>query len=162
MEIKKLGMDDLGAVIALYKDMLENIDNQNFFKETGDNAWEDYLKNGVLWGYFEDSKLIAISGLELDELPYEISEEFAHRSIKVGELMCFIVHSKFRGQGIINKINLKLIETAKSLGYEAVCAAIHPANMSCIKAFAKLGKPEFIAFDLKRPKYPYVVYGVKI
>ena len=159
-KIRVLSRADFASVCLLIKDMKENIKSDQFFVDLTPEAIEDYLVNGVFYGAFVADELIGIAGLELDECPYSVRDE--HKSVKWGELMHMIVKNDYRGRSIAAEICVALIDKAKELGFGGVCASMHPANLSCIRAFSKLGDVNFIAFDNKNLNHPYVVYGVKI
>ena len=159
-KIRPLNRSDFASVSLLISDMKENIKNQDFFVKISDEALEDYLVSGVFYGAFKHDELIGVAGLELDECPYMLRGEY--KAIKWGELMHMVVRSDYRGRGVISQLCIPLIEKAKELGYGGVCASMHPANLSCVRAFAKLGDVLFIAFDNKNLNHPYIVYGVKI
>lgn len=163
MEIKKLTRDDLGDVVLLYGKMMESLPNKFWYKEMTTEDFQKLIADGCLFGAFLDSgKMIAVSALELDVPNYVVSDEFISPELKLGEVGYFIVDEKYRGQGIINKINLELLKIAKSVGFNALCAGIHPSNISAIKAFSKLGKLEYVGSDRMDRSYPSVVLGVRI
>ena len=163
MEVKKLTRDNLGDVILLYNKMIETLPNKFWYKDMNAVAFEKLIADGCLFGAFLDSgKMVGLSALELDVPDYRVSDEFMSPELKLGEIGYFIVDEKFRGQGIINKINLELLKIAKSVGFNALCAGIHPSNISAIKAFSKLGKLEYVGSDRMDRSYPAVVLGVRI
>lgn len=163
MDVKKLNRDNLGDVLALYNKMVETLSNKFWFKNTKTEEWEKLIADGCLFGAFlENGRLVGVSALELDKPDYEISGEFSAPNLVLGEIGYFIVDEKYRGQGILNQINLHLVEIAKSVGFNALCASIHPSNFSAIRGFSKLGKLEYAGnFRIDR-EYPAVVYGVKV
>lgn len=160
LKIRVLNRSDFFAVNLLIKDMRENIKNKDYAEILTDEKIEDYLVNGVFYGAFIKDELIGIAGLELDVCPFSLRDEY--KNIKWGELMHMMVRSDCRGRGVAVNICIELISKAKELGFSGVCASIHPENMSCIRAFNKLGDIKFIAFDNKNLNHPNIVYGVKI
>lgn len=160
VKIRPLNRSDFAEVVLMIKDMQENIKSEDFFVKMKDAEIEDYLVNGVFYGAFKHGVLVGIAGLELDACPFDLRDDA--KSVMWGELMHMIVKNDYRGRGIMQSLCTSLIEKAKELGFGGVCASIHPANLSCIRAFAKLGDIKFLAFDNKNLKHPYVVYGVRI
>lgn len=163
MEIRKLNRDNLGDVIKLYTKMREVLPNKFWFKDVKSDEFEKLIADGCLFGAFDDNgKLVGVSALELDKPDYEISNEFSRPDLSLGEIGYFMVDEKFRGQGVLNQINIELSKIAKSFGFNALCASIHPSNLSAIKGFSKLGKLEYAGnFRIDRD-YPCVVYGIRI
>lgn len=163
MEIRKLIVDDMEKVIALYKKTAETIDNENWFRGVDDDEWLKLIHDGCLYGGFvEDGGLVAISALELDIPSYEFSPEFSLASKPVGEIGYFMVDRDFRGKGIMNILNLHLLEEAKKFGFKSLCASMHPSNIPAIKSFSKLGKLEFFGMYNALRENPRVVYGINI
>ena len=160
VRIRPLNRSDFAEVMLLIKDMQENIRSEDFFVKLSDAQIEDYLVSGVFYGAFKHGYLVGIAGLELDACPFDLRDDA--KNVSWGELMHMIVKSDYRGRGIIQSLCVSLIEKAKDLGFNGVCASMHPANLSCIRAFAKLGDVKFLAFDNKNLNHPYIVYGVKI
>ncbi len=163
MEIKKLNRDNLGDVINLYIKMRETLVNKFWFKEVELKEWENLIADGCIFGAFnEDGRLVGISAIELDVPSYKVSKEFERIDLKLGEVGYFIVDEDFRGRGILNEINTYLLNTAKSFGFNALCALIHPSNLPAIKGFSKLGKLEYAGNLRMDGDFPGVVYGVRI
>ncbi len=163
MEIKKLNRDNLGDLIDLYIKMKETLANKFWFREVDDAEWEKLISDGCLFGAFDEQNiLVGVSALELDKPTYTISKEFERLDLSLGEVGYFIVADEYRGKGILNEINLHLLKIAKSFGYNALCALIHPSNLPAIKGFSKLGKLEYAGNFKIDADYPGVVYGIRI
>ena len=91
-----------------------------------------------------------------------ICTECEYKTTKWGELKLMAVKNDYRGRGVMFKIAEDLIKKAKELGFGGVCVSVHPSNLSCVRAFSKLGEVDFLAFDNKNLSHPYIVYGTKI
>lgn len=163
MEIRKLLSDDIGGVINLYNNVRETIDNKFWFSEISGTTYTDLVTSGCLYGAFnEKNELVGVSALLLDGINYDIGDEFTRLDLKLGELGFFMVRDDCRGMGVLNQINMQLMEIAKEFGVNALCSRIHPTNFAAIRAFNKLGKLEFVSFYRAKKDYPRVVYGVRI
>lgn len=162
VEIRKIVSDDIGDVINLYNNVLKGLDNKAWFREEQPIFFDEIVRSGSLYGAFDGNKLVATCSLYLDGIDYESVGEVNLTDVKMGELGLALVDEDYRGRGIIGLLSRHLIDIAKSLGYNMVCATIHPTNMPSVRAFAKLGKVEFLSFYNLKRQYPRVVYAVRI
>jgi len=112
-------------LIVMTKDEIENIfDN----------------KNAIMYGVIDNEKLISISGLFFDESDYlDIEKLCGIEGSRVAEIAECMTLPEARGNNYMLKINEKIIEEAKQLGFEYIIATAHPENIASNHSLQKLG-----------------------
>lgn len=108
-------------------------------EEEYDDTYTDENED-VVYGIFEDKRLIATSSLLHDVRAYainpELEEVLKHPCIEIGESM---VLPEFRGNGLMLRLNNLIKDEAKRQGTHYMLATAHPDNIASNTSLKHLG-----------------------
>lgn len=108
-------------------------------EEEYDDTYTDENED-VVYGIFEDDRLIATSSLLHDVRAYainpELEEVLKHPCIEIGESM---VLPAYRGNGLMLRLNTLIKEEAKRQGVHYLLATAHPDNIASNTSLKHLG-----------------------
>lgn len=129
MEYRPIQMSDL----PFWEEIFSDSDVKKFLYSPPPDLWE-YLNLGKrTFTVLQDDEMVA--GFTLSPV--------THHTASIG----IVVHHKFRGSGLGDKL-MELIETeASSLGYKTLRADVYIDNLSCIGLLNKCGWHEIIWFE---------------
>ena len=142
MNIKLLTIEYQNQLRVLVKTTIQNLINPEWLIALTDNEIDNIFenKNVLLYGAFENEKLLAISGLFFDESDYiDIVKLLGIENKKVAEIAECMTFPEYRGNNYMLKINRVIIEKAKKLGVEYLIATAHPDNIASNTSLTKLG-----------------------
>ena len=142
MNIKLLTSEYQNQLRVLVKTTIQNLINPEWLIALTDNEIDNIFenKNVLLYGAFENEKLLAISGLFFDESDYiDIVKLLGIENKKVSEIAECMTFPEYRGNNYMLKINRVIIEKAKELGVEYLIATAHPDNIASNTSLTKLG-----------------------
>ena len=138
--IKKLEEKHTQAFCDLIIDMYSHLDNLEWFSPMPydyDNV-KSMITNDRFYiiGYFDGETLCGVSSLDYKcgkligkvDLPSDTS---------IVEIGFNIVHSKYRGQGIMAKMVSNLLDKVKADGFEWVFAKVHRDNLASSRSLLK-------------------------
>ena len=140
MEIKKLENYNLEEYIPLRIKMLnENVskqyDNTELEKQTRKYFLENINKTLIIFGMFDNNKLIAVSGIEIiKRLP---TPEISNINSTIGYICGVYTSKDYRKQGISKKLIGETLEYGKSIGLTRFKLTAH--NPIAIKMYASFG-----------------------
>lgn len=155
MEIKKLVLEDADAFCKIILDMYSTLENIEWFspmpfdKENVEGiitnprfyvigAFEEDVLCGACCFDYKCGKLIG----KID-FPKECNTE------KLVEIGFSIVHSAYRGHGIMKQMVDFLLNEAKRQGFEWIFGKVHKDNFASSKSFLKNGFYKCLSFDKK-------------
>ena len=141
MEIKPLTKYFHNQLRELVKTTVKNLENKEWLITLTDKELDIIFenKNALIYGATENEKLLAISGLFFDESDFiDILKLLNIENKKVAEIAECMTFPEFRGNNYMLKINLKLVEKAKELGFEYLIATAHPDNIASNTSLKKL------------------------
>lgn len=108
-------------------------------EEEYDDTYTDKNKD-VVYGIFENDRMIATSSLLHDVRAYainpELEEVLKHSCIEIGESM---VLPEYRGNGLMLRLNNLIKDEAKRQGVKYMLATAHPDNIASITSLKHLG-----------------------
>ena len=165
MIIRKLCENDIKQFCELIVDMYSHLENLEWFSPMpyDEENIKNILNNQRFYvvGAFDNEKLLGVSSLDYKcgkligkiEFPKECDTD------KLVEFGFSMVHSEFRGKGIIKQLVEHLYSKIKEEGYEWAFAKAHINNTSSNRALSKnsfellclydkpINKEEFIALS---------------
>ena len=165
MEIIRLTKENHADFVHINEVIRQNLDNPLWFmpfsKENLVNTFRDNSSLTVC-GAVVDNKLACVSVFDKDESEWsELCDAVGIKSKKVAELGGSMTLPEYRGQGLMQKVNLALIEIAKEQGLEYLVATAHPDNIASNKSLAKIGM-ECKTQIIRANKYLRNVYLMKL
>ncbi len=108
-------------------------------EEEYDDTYTDENED-VVYGIFEEDRLIATSSLLHDVRAYainpELKEILKHPCIEIGESM---VLPEYRGHGLMLRLNNLIKDEAKRQGVQYMLATAHPDNIASNTSLMHLG-----------------------
>lgn len=121
-----------------------------------DDDWTEF------YGMFDNNCLIGTAALFYDEHEYgESLKQLKLKISNVAEIGRAMIHPKYRGNNILYRINIELIEVAKNRGIEYIISTIHPENIPSQQSFKKLGFKKLCTYE-KSNKYVRDIYLMKL
>ena len=145
MEIRKLTDLDIRDFCNLIKDMYAHLENLEWFSPMPFD--EENVKIMInkprffIVGAFDDNKLCGVASLDYKcgkligkvEFPKDCNTD------KLVESGFAMVHSNYRGRGIMKQMLSILLDEAKKQGYEWIFGKVHKNNLASYKSLEKLG-----------------------
>lgn len=116
-KIRQLTLEDFDILLDLYSRAYP----ENYFNKR-------MLETNRYYGYFENDKLIAVSGIHVDSDEYNIST--------LGNITTDL---DYRGKGIATKVTSKLVEALQTNPEKTICLNVKADNQSAIASYTKLG-----------------------
>lgn len=165
MEIIRLTKEHHSDFVHINEVIRQSLDNPLWFmpfsKENLVNTFEESSPLTVC-GAVVDNTIACVSVIDKDESEWsELCDAVGIKSKKVAELGGSMTLPEYRGQGLMQKVNLALIQIAKEQGLEYLVATAHPDNIASNKSLAKIGmicKTQII----RAGKYLRNVYMMKL
>ena len=165
-EIKRLSACHQEAYIALTKEVLGTLPNPDWFMGLSEellNTMFSPESTLTVYGFFVDGEL---AGTSLYDTCYEEIEEVAQASgadmsQNGAEVGVSLVLPKYRGQNIMHKLNIALVEDAKRNGFSYLVATAHPDNLPSNASLKKLGM-EYKKTIIRQGHYERNVYFMEL
>lgn len=153
MEIKQLTQNDTQAFCDLIVDMYSNLENLEWFSPMPydyDNV-SSMISNERFYiiGAFENDVLCGVCSLDYKcgKLIGKIDFPKDCDTSKLVEIGFNIVHSKYRGRGIMKIMVSNIMQKIHQDGFEWAFAKIHKDNCASFKSVQKLGFDIFTAYQ---------------
>ncbi len=140
MEIRKLTKEDLEEYLDLRVKMLsENIhvgyDISKIKDETRKYYIENINKSLIIFGMFDDNKIVAVTGIEIiNRLP---TPKINNSNSVIGYICSVYTCEEYRNQGISKDLILQVLEYGKSIGITRFKLTTN--NPIAFKTYEKLG-----------------------
>lgn len=138
--IRELIESDCNEFSNLVKNMYFSLNNPLWFTPmpyTSEDLKEIINYQGFyIIGIFDQNKLIGISSFDYDGKLYELVSLDNKDTI---EIAFNIVHSEYRGNGLMKTMINYLLEKGKKDGYKHFIARVHEDNKSSSKSLERLG-----------------------
>ena len=115
--IKQLDISHLDIVKELYSIAYP----ENYFHTK-------MIETGKYFGYFDNEKIVAVSGVHVDSDEYKISA--------LGNIT---THPDYRGKGIATKLTSRLVAELLTNSEKTICLNVKSGNLSAIASYRKLG-----------------------
>jgi len=134
---RELSKEDKDQYRCLLTEVTQTLQRKDFFIPPpgfADNLFVEGYARSI--GAFDNDKLIGIATLLLEQ-NQKYKEKLDASDKKVCELGNYLVAEQYRGQGIIQVLQSKLLEIAKQLNFDIVMATVHPDNISSLKTLQK-------------------------
>ncbi|MBR7110629.1 MAG: GNAT family N-acetyltransferase [Clostridia bacterium] len=151
--------------LNINKVIRETITNSSWFMPISIDHLEntfDANSTLVVYGAEVDGKIACVSTYDTDkEECCELTRALGIESDKVAEIGYSMTLPEYRGQNLMQKVNLALIEIAKEQGIEYLVATAHPDNIASNKSLAKIGM-ECKTQIIRAGKYLRNVYMIKL
>ena len=143
-EIKRLDQTNQQDFINFNNIIRSNLTNQAWFMPfSEENAKNTFSPQStlVVYGIFVDGVLAAISLFDTCKEEYfELAKACNVPDDKKGaELGGSMVLPQYRGRNLMLKVNQKLVEVAKEMGFDYFVATVHPDNKASHHSVTKLG-----------------------
>lgn len=157
MEFRILDEKDRSQLEELVNIIEANLPDKKWWLPISEESRRDFFNKEKTYfiGAFDGEKLAAACGLFLDENEYyeeieaikkacgeetfSITASDSYRVITdVAEIGRCMVKPEYRGQGLMYRINMKLVELAKEMGMEYIVATAHPDNLPSNGSFIKM------------------------
>lgn len=153
--IRQLKVEDTQKFCDLIVDMYSNLENLEWFSPMPFDY--ENVKGMIehprfyIIGYFEGEDLAGVSSLDYKcgKLIGKVDFPSDCNTDKLVEIGFNIVHSKYRGNGIMGKMVAHLLDKIKQDGFEWVFAKVHKDNFASSKSILKNGF--YIYTDLSKP-----------
>lgn len=143
MDFRKLEIKDTNAFCELIKDMYSSLENLEWFSPMPfdyENV-KSIIENPRFYvlGAFDGEFLCSVSSFDYKcgKLIGKIDFPSNCNTEKLVEIGFTMVHSNYRGQGIMKKMILLLIEIAKKQGFEWVFGKVHKDNLASSISFKR-------------------------
>ena len=145
MIFKKLEIEDTKSFCDLILDMYSHLDNIEWFSPMPYDCQtvQSIIENPrfFVMGVFDNKKLCAVSSFDYKcgkligkiDFPKECD---TNSLVEIGFTM---VHSKYRGQGIMKQLVKRLIMEAKLQGFEWIFAKVHKDNLASSTSLLRNG-----------------------
>lgn len=141
IEYKKVLIDDKNKVEDLVKNVIEKLENKEYFIPPFNNEFNEMFNENIsiIYGAYDGEKLVAIAKLELVEKydVFELKQILNLKNYKVAELGRYLCLLEYRNCGIMQNLQKILIEEAQNLNYQYLVATAHPDNVASNKVIAK-------------------------
>jgi GNAT superfamily N-acetyltransferase len=145
MEIKQLTNDNIDEFCALIVNMYAHLENLEWFSPMPYD--HESVKNMInkdrfyIVGAFENNKLIAVGSLDYKcgKLIGKINFPKGCNTDKLVETGFTMVHSDYRGRGIMKVLLAHLLEKIAIDGYEWAFGKVHKDNFASSKSLIKKG-----------------------
>ena len=153
MEFRQLIEEDAKEMSLLILDMYRHLENLEWFSPMpyDEKSIKEILANPRFFvlGVFENGKLCALSSFDFkcgkligqNCMPLYCSID---NTVEIGFTM---VHSNYRGHGIMKKLLQHLEEQALHFNKKYVFGKVHIENMASYKSFIDCGWAEFSRYD---------------
>jgi len=164
MDIKRLSVTDKNQYFKLIHEIEKNIINHDFWLPIKEKAKINFFNDKwtYILGMYDNDNLIAATSLFLDKFEYEESaKEIGIEMNNLAEIGRCMVHPMYRGNNILYKLNVRLVEDAKIFGIKKLISTIHPDNIASLKSFAKLGF-HFHKTIIKESKFKRSIFTLNI
>ena len=163
IEYRKIDKDYKEDLIELINTVLNNLERKEFFIPFTDKEIEEMFnpENTILYGAFDDDKLVGTAQLYLQESYVEdIKKVINLEDKKVVELGGYLILEDYRHKGIMKKLESILINEAKGKDYEYIVITVHPDNVASNKVVETTGAK--IVKTTKLGDYLRHIYLLKI
>jgi len=162
MKIRELNVKDTSSFCELIVDMYSHLDNLEWFTPMPydyDNV-KSMIENPRFYilGAFEDEKLVGVSSLDykcgklLNKIDFAKYCDIS-KLVEVGFTM---VHSKYRGKKIMQKLLESLLEKLKKDGFENVFSKVHVDNIASNKSCINKGFNVFCKYNKEVNKKDFI------
>ena len=145
MIIKQLNINDAQKFSNLIVNMYSDLENLEWFSPMPydlDNV-KSMIENPRFYiiGVFNNNELVAVSSFDYKcgKLIGTIDFPTDCNTDKLVEIGFTMVHSNFKGQGIMKKMVEFLVDTAKTMGFEWIFSKVHKDNFASSKSLQKHG-----------------------
>lgn len=163
-ELRRLTPQDRHLHEEMSKTIVKALPREDFLIPMTPEEYEDTFtteSKDIVYGLFEQDKLIATSSLLHDVRAYqgqsEVQDILTHRCAEIGECM---VLPDYRGKALMLQLNRLLKKDAQSLGIEYMLATAHPDNSASNRSLQQLGFQLVKTFD--RHGYLRNLYTMKV
>lgn len=145
MLIRQLNVDDTQSFCNLIINMYSDLENLEWFSPMpyDFNNVKAMIENPRFYiiGVFDNNQLVAVSSFDYKcgKLIGKINFPLNCDTNKLVEIAFTMVHSKFKGQGIMKKMVEFLLNKAKNDGFEWIFGKVHKNNFASSKSLQKNG-----------------------
>lgn len=142
MVIRKLNRNDRPQFDGLIDIIESSITNSDLWMPIKEEAGSHFFDPSwtLLYGCFEDDRLIGSSALFLNEFEYgESVLAIGDCYPPIGEIGRCMVVPEHRNKGLMLKMNKQLVKEAKKMGLKTLVATAHPENYASNKTLENLG-----------------------
>ena len=145
MIIRKLATDDTQAFCDLIVNMYSDLENLEWFSPMPydfDNV-KSMIENPRFYiiGIFDEEKLVAVSSFDYKcgKLIGKVEFPKNCNTDKLVEIGFTMVHSAYKGQGMMKQMVKVLVDKAKQDGFEWIFSKVHKDNFASSKSLIKNG-----------------------
>jgi RimJ/RimL family protein N-acetyltransferase len=121
IKFKQLDKTHLNDVRSLEDEIHSSLTDKDFWIKWTDKNYENLFDEYIIWGAFDNEKLIAFISLKDKE----------HDGV--------MVHPKYQDKGIATALTNKLIQYVKIMGRDYITTVVHPRNKKSIHILEKTG-----------------------
>ena len=145
MLIRQLHIDDTQSFCNLIVNMFSDLENLEWFSPMpyDFNNVKSMLENPRFYiiGVFDNNQLVAVSSFDYKcgKLIGKINFPSNCNTNKLVEIGFTMVHSEYKGQGIMKKMVKFLVDKAKCDGFEWIFGKVHKNNFASSKSLQKNG-----------------------
>lgn len=164
MEFRKLVNGDSEELEQLITVIEGNLENKYFWLPIKEEARRHFFDEEwtLVYGFFEDGRLVAAAALFLNEYEFgESREQLKLEREKVAEIGRVMVHPEYRGMNFSCGLIKKLVCIAEQEGIEYVLATIHPQNIPSQRSFQKADFERKCTY-VKNESYIRDIYVIKL
>ena len=145
MLIRQLNVDDTQSFCNLIVNMYSDLENLEWFSPMpyDFNNVKSMIENPRFYiiGVFDNNQLVAVSSFDYKcgKLIGKINFPSNCDTSKLVEIAFTMVHSKYKGQGIMKKMVEFLLDKAKCDGFKWIFGKVHKNNFASSKSLQKNG-----------------------
>ena len=145
MLIRQLNVDDTQSFCNLIVNMYSDLENLEWFSPMpyDFNNVKSMIENPRFYiiGVYDNNQLVAVSSFDYKcgKLIGKINFPSNCDTSKLVEIAFTMVHSEFKGRGIMKEMVKVLIDKAKFDGFEWVFGKVHKDNLASSKSLQKNG-----------------------
>lgn len=140
--IRKLTSKDSKELETLISIIESNLERKEFWLPINDIARSHFFYDDwtEFYGVFDEDILVGAAALFYNEHEFgESLKELGEDLYPLAEMGRAMINPEYRGNNLIQLINNKLIDVAKSKNIKYILATIHPENIPSKKSFMKIG-----------------------
>ncbi len=142
IEYRKIGKNQKKEVQQLAEKVIDGLERKEFFIPITNNEYDDMFNENksIIYGAYDGEKLIGIARMSLEQVKNDsIKKELNLENNKVARFGKYLVLSEYRNQGIMQHLQIKLIEESKKLNFEYIIILAHPENKQSNGAIKHMG-----------------------
>ena len=132
---REIALDEIPKVKKLYKIVFEDLCGKEYIRPFTQETYDTFYDIAYNVGAYDGKTLVGMGRLrtvERDELDeFKTALELTDKC--VAECSSYLVLPKYRGQGIMKKLQDILLQRARELGFRFVLASVHPENVASQK-----------------------------